>query len=260
MTEDAKLLELFKSLLGDKYKIVPLSEEEKNDKTSHQQATKAKIPVDRPAPTIASIANHPEAKKDSTPPGAPGGISEEALALFERDKQKYGISAKQSDTSPTANEQKLIKEAQATYDKVLTHLSDMIESLSYSKQSARNTYIDILRTSDQDDPYRVQIADRYNPTYIQDQIDYYKRIEHDPFYGRIKLRSDDGDELDYYIGRMAFEMDGITIVSPWSELGKIFRHNRLHFFINGTGYTVVNKYTFITKDQTIIGVKDDSPR
>lgn len=234
MAHESKLLKLFKLLLGSKYKIVPLSDNEKNNANN--------------------ITYNQDKDNNKT------SISEEAKALFERDQQKYGITTQKEEKPLETNEQDLINEAQTTYDQITKYLSNEIECLSSSKKAARESYIDILMNSDKDDPYRAQMADSYNLLYIQEQIDYYNRIKQDPFYGRFKLVSQDRKTINVFIGRITFEENGVMIVSPWSEIGKAFRQNRANFYIKGKYYSVINKYTYITKNGRIIGAKDESPK
>ena len=278
MASESKLLKLFKLLLGGKYKIVPLSDNEKNkanNTISNEGLDAITDPVsdrDEEINDDMSDGIEEEIDEDSEYEKLPRYnitynqdnnktiISEEAKALFERDQQKYGITTQKEEKPLETNEQDLINEAQTTYDQITKYLSNEIECLSSSKKAARESYIDILMNSDKDDPYRAQMADSYNPLYIQEQIDYYNRIKQDPFYGRFKLVSQDRKTINVFIGRIAFEENGVMIVSPWSEIGKAFRQNRANFYIKGKYYSVINKYTYITKNGRIIGAKDESPK
>lgn len=278
MASESKLLKLFKLLLGGKYKIVPLSDNEKNkanNAISNEGLDAITDPVsdrDEEINDDMSDGIEEEIDEDSEYEKLPRYnitynqdnnktiISEEAKALFERDQQKYGITTQKEEKPLETNEQDLINEAQTTYDQITKYLSNEIECLSSSKKAARESYIDILMNSDKDDPYRAQMADSYNPLYIQEQIDYYNRINQDPFYGRFKLVSQDRKTINVFIGRIAFEENGVMIVSPWSEIGKAFRQNRANFYIKGKYYSVINKYTYITKNGRIIGAKDESPK
>lgn len=269
MASESKLLKLFRLLLGDKYKIVPLSDEEKsktNDAISDED-------LDAIAELVSDVDKSSKSLKDedlphySNPyglednePHDQSSISAEAQALFERDKQKYGISALKKEEYVEPDRKDLIAEAQIAYDEIVGFLSSEIQRLNDSKMIARESYLDIINNNDKDDPYRAQMADKYNPLYIQEQIDYYNRIKQDPFYGRFKVLSQNGKSIDVYIGRIAFEENGITIVSPWSDVGKAFRQNRANFYIKGEYYSVINKYTYITQNGKIVGVKDESPR
>lgn len=279
MASESKLLKLFKLLLGDKYKIVPLSDDEKNKSDN--------VISDEDLDAITDLVSEPDNinddLNDENDEGAEtddkyeklsrynisynldqkenkSSISKEAQALFERDKQKYGISTQNEEKPSETNEKNLISKAQTAYDQITSYLASEIQRLSSSKKTAKESYIDILKNSDKDDPCRAQMADSYNPLYIQEQIDYYNRIKQDPFYGRFKLLSQDGKTIDVYVGRIVFEENGMTIVSPWSEVGKAFRQNRTNFYVKGKYYTVINKYTYITKNGRIIGAKDESPR
>lgn len=278
MASESKLLKLFKLLLGGKYKIVPLSDNEKNkanNTISNEGLDAITDPVsdrDEEINDDMSDGIEEEIDEDSEYEKLPRYnitynqdnnktiISEEAKALFERDQQKYGITTQKEEKPLETNEQDLINEAQTIYDQITKYLSNEIKRLSSSKKAAREFYIGILKNSDKDDPYRAQMADSYNPLYIQEQIDYYNRIKQDPFYGRFKLVSQDRKTINVFIGRIAFEENGVMIVSPWSEIGKAFRQNRANFYIKGKYCSVINKYTYITKNGRIIGAKDESPK
>lgn len=279
MASESKLLKLFKLLLGGKYKIVPLSDNEKdkaNNTISNEGLDAITDPVsdrDEEINDDMSDGIEEEIDEDSEYEKLPRynitynqdnnktSISEEAKALFERDQQKYGITTQKEEKPLETNEQDLINEAQTIYDQITKYLSNEIKRLSSSKKAAREFYIGILKNSDKDDPYRAQMADSYNPLYIQEQIDYYNRIKQDPFYGRFKLVSQDRKTINVFIGRIAFEENGVMIVSPWSEIGKAFRQkNRANFYIKGKYCSVINKYTYITKNGRIIGAKDESPK
>lgn len=108
MAHESKLLKLFKLLLGSKYKIVPLSDNEKNNANN--------------------ITYNQDKDNNKT------SISEEAKALFERDQQKYGITTQKEEKPLETNEQDLINEAQTTYDQITKYLSNEIECLSSSKK------------------------------------------------------------------------------------------------------------------------------
>lgn len=270
MARESKLLKLFKLLLGDKYKIVPISEDEK-DKTSNAISDDdLGAMTDFGSDEVDDIVDSEDSDGEESPSYNisyinsdqeidKAGISKEARALFERDQQKYGITAQKEETVET-NEKDLIDDAQTTYDQIVNYLSSKIQQLDRSKKTARESYVNILKNSDKDDPYRAQMADSYNPLYIQEQIDYYNRIKQDPFYGMFKLLSQDGKTIDVYVGRINFEENGVTIVSPWSEIGKAFRQNRANFYVKSKYYNVINKYTYITQNGRIIGAKDESPR
>ena len=269
MASESKLLKLFKLLLGDKYKIVPLSDEEKRKSNSNISEEDLEnitdLVSDSDSQYIKDEGDEYEtdtnsAKEDIDESNDADNISAEALALFEQDQKKYGISIKHEDSPVEVNDQDLIADAQEVYGNIVDYLARKIQNLSSSKKTARESYIDILKNGDKDDPYRAQMADNYNPLYIQEQIDYYKRIEQDPFYGRFKLLSQDGKTIEVFVGRIAFEENGVTIVSPWSDFGKAFRKNRANCYIKGKYYNVMNKYTYISKNGKIIGVKDESPR
>lgn len=280
MASEPKLLKLFKLLLGDKYKIVPVSDDEKNKANNTISNEDLDVTTDLVSDHDEEIDDdmsdgiEEEIDEDSECEKLPRynitynqdkdnnktSISEEAKALFERDQQKYGITAQKEEKPLETNEQDLINEAQITYDQIIKYLSNEIEYLSSSKKAARESYIDIKKNSDKDDPYRSQMADSYNPLYIQEQIDYYNRIKQDPFYGRFKLVSQDRKTINVFVGRIAFEENGVMIVSPWSEIGKAFRQNKANFYIKGKYYSVINKYIYITKNGRIIGAKDESPK
>lgn len=275
---ESKLLKLFKLLLGNKYKIVPVRNKGRGRKISKSTVKEnpdnmADSVSDSLAEDSMNTANDP--RDSSHTDGLDSeddshivnedyvGISAEAIALFERDKRKYGINTSKPSESLedlSDDSKEIIKKAQAAYDRAVNHLSKRIEMLEMSKETAREYYLDILKNNDNDDPYRAQLADHHNPIYIKEQIGYYKKVKQDPFYGRFRLLSRDGKIIDAYIGRIAFEEGNIMIVSPWSEIGKAFRQNRSSFSVRGNHYSVLNKYTYISKNGKITGVKDDSPR
>lgn len=285
---ESKILDFFKQLFGDKYKIVPLSDEEKSDNDNDNDASMNED-IDRDydsAPTseetdIDSSEDEYEYDEVDDDEEAPyydisygskqeednGDVSKEALALFNRDQQKYGVAAQDDDDLFDedsedlfdSGERALIDEAQAMYDQIVDYLQNKTQSLNNSKRSARESYIDILKNGDKDDPYRAQLASNYSPLRIQEEIDFYEKIKKDPFYGRFKLKTQNEKIIDVFIGRIAFEENGFMIISPWSEIGRAFRQNRIDFHINGEHYTVINKFTYIAKDGKIVGVKDDSP-
>lgn len=266
MSGELKLLRLFEKILGNKYKIVPLSDDKKNGRDRGVVEENADSANDSDILDnefkYVNIDGHGVDDGEDTDEGEDTlDVSEEAKALFERDKRKYGISIQRAKETTRMGDQKLIDEAQEAYDWVVRYLDDKIRRFNGSKEIMRRTYIDILKNGDKNDPYRTQLADVYSPEYARQLVRDYERIKRDPFYGRFKLLSqDDGRRIDIYVGRFAFKENDLLIVSPWSDFGKAFRQNRSSFRIKGKNYEVVNKYKYITKNGKIIGVKDESPR
>ena len=273
MKDEPKLIELFESLLGDKYKIVPISESDivdtndSKDKFSGLQSPDSHtgdvvdIGEDDTADILIEGTDSDVLKNSEDDDDVDANISDEAKALFERDKRLYGISVPQNDSSSVnAKTNPLIKEAQEIYDRVVKNLDGLINTLRESKGKASDLYKSIL--SDMEDPYREQLAAPYAPHSLSEQVDYFLKIRQDPFYGRIKLSSVDGKIIDVYIGRVAYNDygAGIKIVSPWGEIGGAFRRHTDSVYIDGKYYMVLNKYTYLINNGRIIDVKDESPR
>ena len=167
MASESKLLKLFKLLLGDKYKIVPLSDEEKRKSNSNISEEDLEnitdLVSDSDSQYIKDEGDEYEtdtnsAKEDIDESNDADNISAEALALFEQDQKKYGISIKHEDSPVEVNDQDLIADAQEVYGNIVDYLARKIQNLSSSKKTARESYIDILKNGDKDDPYRAQIG------------------------------------------------------------------------------------------------------
>ena len=280
MISENKLKKIFNILLGDKYKIVPIDDPEKTESKAE-----GVVVDDKELENIQAVLGlgNDIGEKEETGEAELGNesdnaleddplkmefdddFSDEAKKLFERDKDKSDYfrnknTERSSESEETIGSTEIIEEAQIVYDRITKDLTKRIEELESSRKTARSQYIDILRNNDKDDPFRVQLAERYNPESIQEEIDYLRRIKNDPFYGKFKIVSEEGKIVDFYIGRIAFENDGILIVSPWSEMGKAFRQNRSEIIVKGIRYSVLNKYTFIMDGHRITGVNDESPR
>lgn len=269
MISENKLKKLFSMLLGDKYKIVPIDEPEKDENKAEETLVSNKE-LENLQSVLDLDSNAEDEESDVLEDGQfemdfDDDFSDEAQKLFERDKNKSDYFRNKGTEEKERSEEKIgssdiIEEAQIVYDRITRDLANRIETLESSKKTAQSQYIDILRNNDEDDPFRVQLAERYNPENIKEEIDYLKRIKNDPFYGKFKVVSEDGRIIDFYIGRIAFESDGIFIASPWSEMGRAFRQNRAEITVKGVHYSVLNKYTFIMDGHKIIGAKDESPR
>ena len=125
MASESKLLKLFKLLLGDKYKIVPLSDDEKNKANNTISNEDLDAITDLVSDHDEEIDDdiddeiEEEIDEDSEYEKLPQynitynqnqdnnktSISEEAKALFERDQQKYGITTQKEEKPLETNEQ-----------------------------------------------------------------------------------------------------------------------------------------------------------
>ena len=248
---ETKLLELFKLLLGNKYKIVPLSE----DNTSKIKSAKIK-------PTTSKKRKNSVAKTKIAKNRPQANVSDEALALFERDKKLYNHLKTSSVAIEETPELKDIKQkAQVVYDELVCSLNKKADYLEKSAKAAEGKYGDIAKNHDNDDPFRNQILSQYHPSVIREEILRCKKIAADPFYGMAEIIDSRGETQQVYIGKSAFQEDKILISSTWSNMGKAFRHNYRSFLSeNNETFYINKKYIFIVKNNKIISVKDDSPR